>query len=222
MRHVGFLVVVSGLGIAILLGLGTWQLQRLTWKEQVIEDILSRLAGLPEPLPEAPNAAEHKYQAVDLFGAVSGPELHVLVSSKETGAGFRVIQALTEEKTGRRILLERGFVTETEKDVRRSTGPVHVAGNLHWPVERDSFTPQNDPAENFWYARDVAEMAAVLETEPVLVISREPVGKNVQPMGISTAAIPNNHLQYAITWFSLAFIWAAMTVYFLRRDRANS
>ncbi|MBQ4824084.1 SURF1 family protein [Leisingera sp. HS039] len=222
MRHVGFLVVVSGLGIAILLGLGTWQLQRLAWKEQVIEDIIFRLAGLPESLPASPDAAEHKYQAVDLFGTISGAELHVLVSSKETGTGFRIIQALTEDKTGRRILLERGFVPEAAKNAERSTGPVYVAGNLHWPVERDSFTPKNDPDNNFWYARDLAEMAAALKTEPVLVISREPLGENVRPMGISTSTIPNNHLQYAITWFSLAFIWAAMTVYFLRRNRANS
>ena len=57
-------------------------------------------------------------------------------------------------------------------------------------------------------------MAAALGTEPVLVVAREISGfaTDTTPLPIDTSGIPNDHLQYAITWFALALIWAGMTV----------
>jgi surfeit locus 1 family protein len=100
-------------------------------------------------------------------------------------------------------------------------GQVQVAGNLHWPDDRNSATPENDVAGNTWFARDVAQMAAQLQTRPLLVVARQisPAEAGVTPLPVDSSAIPNDHLNYAITWYSLAVVWAAMTLYFLWRNR---
>jgi len=100
-------------------------------------------------------------------------------------------------------------------------GQVQVAGNLHWPDDRNSATPENDVAGNTWFARDVVQMAAQLQTRPLLVVARQisPAEAGVTPLPVDSSAIPNDHLNYAITWYSLAVVWAAMTLYFLWRNR---
>ena len=81
-----------------------------------------------------------------------------------------------------------------------------------------------DADGNTWFARDIADMAEVLGTEPLLVVARDlsqPDGP-VTPLPVDTSAIPNDHLQYAVTWFGLAAIWTAMMGYFLFRLRKPS
>ena len=96
-----------------------------------------------------------------------------------------------------------------------------ITGNLHWPQERDRFTPEPDAASGLWFARDVPQMAAALGTEPVLVVARavEPADGAFTPLPVDTAGIPNDHLGYALTWFSLAAAWAGMTLLLLWRIR---
>ena len=96
-----------------------------------------------------------------------------------------------------------------------------MIGNLHWPDDRTGATPPNDVEGNIWFARDVAQMAQLLGTEPVLLVLREISAPDapVTPMPVDTSFIPNDHLQYAITWFLLAAIWAAMTGAYLWRLR---
>ena len=65
-------------------------------------------------------------------------------------------------------------------------------------------------------------MAAALQTEPILVVARNPTGQGVEPLPVGTEGIPNNHLQYAMTWFSLAAIWTGMTVLTLWRIRRGT
>ena len=71
--------------------------------------------------------------------------------------------------------------------------------------------PAPDLARNVWFARDVAQMAVVLGTEETLVVARDAVVPGIEPMPVDTAGIPNDHLNYAITWFLLAAVWAGMT-----------
>ncbi|MBE0554514.1 MAG: SURF1 family protein, partial [Rhodobacteraceae bacterium] len=94
--------------------------------------------------------------------------------------------------------------------------------NLHWPQDADSFTPPPDPRTGLWFARDVAAMAAKLGTEPVLIVARGPTGDGITPMPVDSSAIPNDHWGYAITWFSLAAVWAVMTGYLLWRIRQRT
>ncbi|WP_323770898.1 SURF1 family protein [Antarctobacter sp.] len=205
--------LVLGLsGIAILVWLGTWQIQRLEWKRGILDDIETTIAGDPQPLPRLIDPEAQRYQPVVLNGEIGSDTLAVLVSVKQRGAGWRLVSAFQTED-GRRILLDRGYVPVEQKDLPRYAGTVTVRGNLHWPDDRNSSTPDNDPAKNIWYARDIGPMAEALGTEPLLVITREmsPADKGVTPLPVDTGGIPNDHLQYAITWFSLAAVWLIMT-----------
>lgn len=221
MRRVIFLLIISGAGLAILIGLGTWQLQRKAWKEGILATIDERIAGEPAAgLPVQLDPETDKYLPVRLQGEIGAQELHVLTSIKDVGPGYRVISPFTLDD-GRSVLLDRGFVPVKDKQAERLAGPAAIEGNIHWPQEVDSYTPAPDLAANIWYARDADRMADQLGTEPVIIVLRSnPEGEaGLRPVPVSVSGIPNDHLQYAITWFSLAFIWAAMTIYFLRRSR---
>ena len=218
-RMIAPLVIGIG-GIAILLSLGIWQVQRLAWKERVLAQIEARIAAPAGPLPAA-GTKPTPYQPVQVTGDIEGPELHVLVSRKTIGAGYRIISAL-RLGDGRRILLDRGFVVDEDKDViRPAQQGITVSGNLHVPDDRSSSTPANDPDANIWFARDLPQMADALRTEPLLLIARSDTGQGVEPLPVSTEGIPNDHLEYAITWFSLALVWLGMTLYQLWRIRAK-
>ena len=65
-------------------------------------------------------------------------------------------------------------------------------------------------------------MAATLKAEPVLVVARSDTGDGIEPMPVGTEGIPNDHLQYAITWFSLAAVWLGMTVFLLWRIKRQA
>ena len=102
-------------------------------------------------------------------------------------------------------------------------GPAEVTGNLHWPDEITGSTPEPDLMRNIWFARDVPAMADTLGTEPVLIIARQiDPSDGPRPMPVGTEGIPNDHLQYAGTWFSLAMIWFVMTLYLLWRIRQKT
>lgn len=204
------------LGTAILVALGTWQLQRMGWKEDVIARIEARLAADPVPVPEGANPEEHLYLRVRESGEVAAGELHVYTSHPPHGVGYRVIAPLVLAD-GRRLLLDRGFVPIGEKDESRPLGPVTVEGVLHWPQEVDRFTSDPDPDENIWFARDPEAMARALDAEPVLlVVASSSIGDGPMPVPV-TVNIPNRHLEYVVTWYGLALVWAGMTVYWLWR-----
>ncbi|KIC26157.1 MULTISPECIES: SURF1 family protein [unclassified Leisingera] len=219
MRRVIFLLIIGGAGLAILIGLGTWQLQRMGWKEDLLQTIEASIAAAPAALPQVPVKEQDRYRAVTVEGEIEGNALHVFWVTKDAETGYRVIAPFVTTD-GRRVLLDRGFIPAAEKTTSLSIGQATVTGNLLWPDEGDWTTPAPEVDTNILYARDVAYMAERLNTEPVLIVARSTAPEAaVTPQAVTTAGIPNNHLQYAITWFSLAFIWAAMTVYFLRRSR---
>lgn len=223
MQRLIFLSVIGGLGLAILLGLGIWQIQRLAWKENILATIDARIAAPPVALPESPEQERDIYLPVHLEGEILEGELHVFTSVKDLGAGYRVI-APFETRSGQRLMLDRGYIRASDKTKERPIGAARLIGNLHWPDDIDDFTPPPQLDANIWYGRDVEQMAAALNTDPVLVVLREAPDEHrgIMPMPVGTALISNDHLQYAITWFSLAFIWAAMTASFLWRSRAKS
>ncbi|MCL3880890.1 SURF1 family protein [Marivita sp. GX14005] len=209
------LSILFGLiGFGFLLWLGFWQLDRLEQKREILAEIDARIGGTFQPLP-APGAANperDRYLPVMLEGTLGEDEILVLVSQKHVGAGYRVISPLILAE-GRRILIDRGFIPVQDRAAERSaSGEITVEGNLHWPDDRTPSTPQNDIAGNTWFARDVAEMAELLDTEPLLVIARRvtPREPGVTPLPVDSSGIPNDHLQYAITWFSLAAFWFGM------------
>lgn len=207
-------------GVAILLTLGIWQMQRLAWKEAILADIDARIAADPVALPVTPDPERDRYLPVMLEGRIDPTFVRVLVSQKGIGAGYRIIAAL-ETGAGRRVLIDRGVIPVGDAMPATPADNLRVIGNLHWPDERDGFTPENDLAGNMWFARDVAALAAHLGAEPVLVIAREitPPEAAITPLPVGVGNIPNDHLSYAITWFSLAIVWLGMTVFLLWRIR---
>lgn len=212
-------LIFGFLGVAVLAGLGVWQIERLAWKDAVIARIETRIAAEPGPLPAAPEAGRDRYRPVRIEGRFGEGALRVLVSRKLFGAGYRLISPF--DAGGRIVLVDRGFVPVADPVPPPPAGEVTISGNLHWPDDRNSATPENDVGGNIWYARDIPDMAGALGTEPVLVIVRQmsPSEQGVTPLPVDTAAIPNDHLEYAITWFALAAVWAAMTGYFIWRGR---
>ncbi|NNE53951.1 MAG: SURF1 family protein [Sulfitobacter sp.] len=218
-----FLILVGLGGAAILISLGVWQVQRLAWKQGVIADIEARIADAPVSLPAKPDPEVDAYLPVEVSGSFAGNTIRVLVSQKDIGAGYRLVTAFEIE--GRRVLVDRGFVEVDEDGATLPVGPLTVTGNLQWPQETDSFTPAPDLASNIWFARDVTALAEALQTDPVLIVARNlsvPTPR-VTPFPVDTSRIPNDHLQYAITWFSLAALWLAMSLlFFLRRRSAQT
>jgi surfeit locus 1 family protein len=219
MRRSLFFIFIGIGGAAILLWLGFWQVQRLEWKLGVIAEIDARIAAAPIPLPDVLDPDGDSYLPVEVRGVIEPDYLRVLVSQKEIGAGYRIISAL--DMGGRRVLLDRGFTPVDRQDIPAHEGSVTVRGNLQWPQETDGFTPEPDRGENIWFARDVAAMAQALGTEPTLIVAKQTSFNDtpVTPLPVDTAAIPNDHLQYAVTWFALAAIWITMTLAFVQRAR---
>jgi surfeit locus 1 family protein len=210
-------LLIGLVGAAILVALGVWQVQRLAWKNDVLTEIETTIAADPRPLPRVIDPAAQRYRPVALQGTIDAGALYVLVSVKRQGAGWRVISPFTTTD-GRRVLLDRGFIPVDRKDADLRAGPASVLGNLHWPDDRNSATPDNAPEDNTWYARDIGAMSEALQTEPLLVVARDidPADAVARPLPVDTAGIPNDHLQYAITWFSLAAVWVAMTLTWIR------
>jgi len=219
------LPLIFGLaGAAVLISLGVWQLQRLTWKEAVLAEIDARILAAPVAVPALVDLdpERDRYLPVEARGVLGGDYIRVLVSQKLLGPGYRVIAPFSFE--GRQILLDQGFISTRADIPPAPEGVLEVAGNLHWPDDRNGSTPENDVEGNFWFARDIAQMAEVLGTEPVLMILRTTSISDpaITPLPVDSSSIPNDHLQYVITWFSLAFIWLGMTLYLLWRIRQRT
>lgn len=222
MKRAMIVPVLFGLaGAALLISLGVWQVQRLTWKQGILSEIEEMANGTPGTLAAALEPVFVKYAPVRMAGRTGQAEVHVLVSRKNIGAGYRVITGF-DMNSGRRVLLDRGFVRSAAKNEVRVPVDLAVVGNLHLPDDRNSATPANDEAANIWFARDISAMARVLDTEAILIVARSSTGQGVEAMPVRAQGIPNDHLQYAITWFSLAFVWLGMTGLLLWRIKRRT
>ncbi len=222
MRRFWFIVFIGFAGTACLLYLGKWQIDRLYWKLDVLKKIDQKIAAVPVLLPAEPSESVHKYLSVEISGQFLQESIRVLASKKRYGAGYRIIHVF--RTNGRRLLVDLGFVgLETDYDIDLSSD-ISLVGNLHWPDEVDNFTPEPDLENNIWFARDVERVASALQTEPILIILKDSTlkDKNIKPMPIDTTHIPNDHLQYALTWFSLAIIWALMSCLFIWTTRQKA
>ena len=213
-----FPLLFGTVGIIILCGLGTWQVQRLAWKTKIITDIAMKIGAEPRELPKDRNEEKDQYLSVSVTGIVQPKEIHILTSLKNIGPGFLVISPL-KLLSGKVIMVDQGFVPEVQKNSLRRRGKISVIGNLLWPNEIDGFTPSPNTEKNIWFGRDLKIMAEYLGTDPVLLVARD-----VSPSGMPSTQgvgvhIVNNHLSYAITWFALAGVWFGMTILLVYRMR---
>ncbi|HMO41993.1 MAG TPA: SURF1 family cytochrome oxidase biogenesis protein [Phenylobacterium sp.] len=217
---------------AILCALGSWQLQRLAWKTELLEQIETRAQGEPADLwpllaqtsdPEA--LAFHRVRAT-CPGIDQAPFLQ-LYGLLDGQAGSRLISACRLEGGDYdAILVDRGFVPDTVSarppvtdDPAGGAAPVEVIGLLRAPEPANFVTPDNRPQENQWFSRDTAAMAQALgatRPAPVFLMAESRTNPDFQALKPSPlpAAIANRHLEYALTWFGLAgaliAVYAAM------------
>lgn len=220
-RNLPFLIFAIAI-LALFIGLGNWQVRRLGEKRAYLDQVEAVIGAAPVAIPADPDPERDRFRAVRARGTLVGPEVHVLVSTRDYGAGYRIVQAF--ETGGRKLLLDRGFIRLTDKDTPRPSHEIEVMGNLYWPDETDAFTPENDLGANIWYARDVPPLAAHLGTEAAMIVAREtvPADPRILPLPIDTSGIPNRHLEYILTWYGLALTWVIMSAYFLYRRREKA
>ena len=216
-RKLLFPVILGLGGIAVLVSLGVWQMQRLDWKLGVIADAEAQIAAPPVALPDAPDQEAWNRRAVAVAGVLTGDEILVLTSGTSAGTGYRVIAAL--DTGDRRVMADLGLLPLDGRDAPAMTGPVEITGNLQWPDDVNSSTPAPDRDEGLWFARDVASMAEALAAAPLLVTvaTMSPPDPRVTPLPVDTRDFKNDHWEYAVTWFSLALVWAAMSLFLIRR-----
>jgi surfeit locus 1 family protein len=218
----------------VLIGLGVWQLERKVWKEGLIDTIGRKLAAAPVALPPAADwarleRAEWEFRPVRFAGEFRSDREALVYTGGSTlrtdtsGPGYWVF---TPARTGDGLVaVDRGFVPLDRKDVSSRTagellGSIDIVGVLRWPEARSWFTPNDDPAKNLWFVRDPVAIAAEKSwgTVPPFYVEQEaPVPPGGLPApGKLKPNLPNNHLQYAITWFGLAAVLAGVFAVFAR------
>jgi surfeit locus 1 family protein len=224
------------LAFIVLVGLGTWQVERKAWKEALIAALTERLAAPPQALPAAatwprldPSSDEYRrvkftalfdhaaealvYGAASAFRPdVSGPGDWVFTPARIAGGGI--------------VMIDRGFVPESRQDPKsraggQISGPVEIVGAMRWPEARHWFTPSDDATHNLWFARDPQAIAAAKglsdrglgAVAPFYIEQEAPVPPGGLPSpGKIVVNLPNNHLQYAITWYGLALALAGVFI----------
>ena len=207
--------------LAVLSGLGVWQLDRLQWKNGLIAQVAARTVAPAAPLPRESQwkniGADDEYRRVTATGSFRHDREALLYTvepdeRRPGGPGYLVLTplALTDGST---VIVNRGFVPLDRKDpaTRRQgqvAGRVSVTGLLRLPEEKRWFTPANDPGKGAWNRRDPAEIAAALRLARtaafVIDADAAPNPGGLPSGGRTHLAFPNNHLQYAFTWFGLA------------------
>jgi surfeit locus 1 family protein len=232
----GLLTVLAIVGFIILCGLGIWQVQRLGWKTDLIATVETRTHLAPEPAP-GPDAwptldlGDADYLPVTVAGTFDNShEADVYVALTEPngpigGQGYFVMVPF-ETDDGWYVIVNRGFVPEENKDPAtrlegQIEGRTEVSGLLRRPQGRNWFTPANDVEADIWFTRDPAAIGEAFgipadRLAPYYIDAfYDPDLPGGLPQGgETTVSFPNNHLQYAITWFGLAAVLAVM--YFLR------
>ena len=228
------LAVLTLLTLAVLVSLGTWQVRRLAWKEALIERIEKRRAAAPVPLAEVEReyaqGGDVDYQPVTLAGRFEhGGEQHFFATHK--GASGYYVYTPLRLADGRAILLNRGFVPFDRKDpaTRKEgqvEGDVAVTGLARNPLsEKPSGVYENNPDRNiyYWKDRDAMARAAGLDPArllPFFVDADDAPNPGGWPMGgVTVVSLPNNHLQYAITWYGLALALAGVFAFWLAQVR---
>ncbi|NKK77552.1 SURF1 family protein [Rhizobium leguminosarum] len=218
---------------AALSALGTWQVERLAWKRDLIARVDQRVHAAPMPAPtrvdwDKVNAADDEYRRVAAAGMLANDKETLVYASTALGPGYWVMTPLTLAD-GTSILVNRGFVPTDRRDpaTRREgqpSGPVEITGLMRMTEPKGSLLQSNDVVADRWYSRDVAAIAqkrGVNAVAPYFIDADATANPGGLPVGALTViAFPNNHLLYAITWYGLAAMVLALLVFVLRGERA--
>ena len=204
--------------VAILIGLGVWQLERLQWKLALIAHMNRKMHAAVLPVDDAKggmlgSTPDNEYTRVSLHGRFDNSK-EAYVFTTDAG-GNPVYHVLTPFRTdvGHIFLVDRGAVPKEHlapvtRAAGQMDGDVSVTGIWRTPDARGFFTPPPDAAHHIWYSRDLDSIAAadhIRLAAPVLIEADAATNPGGWPLGGQTVVdLPNNHLSYAFTWFGLA------------------
>jgi len=226
--------------VAALVALGIWQLERKAWKEGLIAELEEKLSAPPAALPARErwpqlSAEKDEFRRVRFAAELLDQEAFVYTSGSAirpdvSGPGYWVLSP-ARLADGGVIIVNRGFVPEGRQDAstRRAGQPhgtVEIAGAMRWPEPRGLFTPSDTPAKNLWFVRDPAAVAAAKrwgDVAPFYIDQEAPPAPGGFPkVGPLKPSLPNNHLQYAVTWFGLALVVLISGIVFARTRRREN
>ncbi len=220
----GALVLVA---LAILLALGTWQVERLHWKEALLAQLDQRIHSAPVPLEAietiAASGGDVDYRPMEATGRFDNSRERHFLATWRGNSGFYIYTPLTLSD-GRSLFVNRGFVPYENKEpemrvLGQLTDVVTVRGLARAKLsgKPSSLVPDNDFNRNIFYWKDLDAMASStgLDAGKVLPFfldadaTPNPAGLPIG--GVTLVDLPNNHLQYAVTWYGLAATLAAIT-----------
>ncbi|NKK58536.1 SURF1 family protein [Rhizobium leguminosarum bv. viciae] len=219
---------------AALAALGTWQVERLAWKRDLIARVDERVHATPAHAPARAdwnkvNATDDEYRRVTVAGTLANDKETLVYASTALGPGYWVITPLTLAD-GTSLLINRGFVPTERRDPdsRRKgelSGPVEITGLMRMTEPKGSLLQSNDVAADRWYSRDVAAIAqkrGVGAVAPYFIDADATANPGGLPVGgLTIIDFPNNHLVYAITWYGLAVMVLVLLVFILRGERGS-
>lgn len=238
--HSPFVLILLGIFALIVFAttciLGTWQIQRLAWKEALIAQIDARvhLPAVPAPpRSEWPllTDANAEYRHVTAKGEYQFDRQTLVQTVTDLGGGYWVITPM-RLADGSTILINRGFVLPQWRKNQTSeqvlAGPAQVTGLLRMGEPSTAFLRNNDPAADRWYTRDLQAIAQARGLSDVAPYSIDAdvasSGNNQDPTrapvgGLTMVKFANSHLSYAITWFALAAMVLVGIVIVVRDER---
>lgn len=211
---------------AAALGLGVWQVQRLGWKRDLIARMQAQLAAPAVALPPGPAPGrEFDYRRVRISGHYL-PGTSYLLGPRSHGddSGFHLLTILALAD-GRHLLVNRGWVpADWQAGVTRPPGDddeVMLTGVLRTQFGHNYWTPDYDRSRRLWFWYDVTAIARQSGTDllpAVLELDAQDDHAGPPLAGVTRIDLPNNHLQYAITWFALAGVVAIMFAVYRHRQ----
>jgi len=221
--------------LILLLGLGTWQVQRLFEKEAMIAERESRISAAPVELPSPGAAAPEALAPLEFRRAVASgeflhdKELFVAARTMRGNVGYQIVTPL-RLASGGMLLVNRGWVPAAQKNPAKRAegqvkGPVTVEGAIRLAGHQNWLQHDNEPQNNVWFWFDLHAMAdqagiPAAELVPVFVEAGPAPNPGGIPIGGQTkVALPNDHLQYAMTWYILAVALAVIYVLYHRRPK---
>lgn len=191
------------------LALGTWQVQRLIWKEGLIASI--EQAATHGALRELPteNVKDKQFYTVEISGHyIPDHQFHIAARYHKSQLGYHVITPFKSDD-GRQILINRGWIPTDQKQqpLTPPQGMQTIKGIIRVGTDRNPFTPVSQPERNIWFGRDVEQMAAIagISVLPYMVDLVEATPEKTYPIAFDGhVKLRNDHLSYVIIWYSLA------------------
>ena len=220
------ITLLAALLVTAFAALGTWQLQRRIWKLALIERVDARVHAAPVDAPSTFDAGRDAYRRVQVEGRFDDSAQTLVQAVTERGAGFWVLTPLHREGGGT-VIVNRGFIAAGDRGrVAPASTPVRIVGLLRASEPGGGFLRRNDPPANRWYSRDVAAMAdtrGLKDAAPYFIDAEASAAvdhaNGAAPVGgLTVIAFSNNHMVYAVTWFTLALMSAVAGWRVLREE----